>query len=275
MKRYNKLLAGASWMAEYGNPDTEDWDYIKTWSPYQNLDRDEGLPQGVLHDLDPRRPRPSRPRAQDGGEDDSTWASRSTTTRTPRAATARRANHQPARLHVGADLRLPVEDAGRGSRESLTGPFAGAAHRVDGPRSSTVRGHQTECGPRILDPGATEKSPQNRSPTGGTAPRKKLQHRVVHDVGAFELNEVSAVGHHEELRVGNLLVGDEADPRRLAPMQVGVRDQRVVLAEHHERTLADLAEARGRGSSSMAPRCATPRSSSRGNRWHRGPGCGR
>jgi prolyl oligopeptidase len=38
MKRYNKLLAGASWMAEYGNPDTEDWEYMKLWSPYQNLD---------------------------------------------------------------------------------------------------------------------------------------------------------------------------------------------------------------------------------------------
>ena len=38
MKRYNKLLAGASWMAEYGNPDTSDWEYMKLWSPYQNLD---------------------------------------------------------------------------------------------------------------------------------------------------------------------------------------------------------------------------------------------
>lgn len=38
MKRYNKLLAGASWMGEYGNPDIpEMWDYIKTYSPYQNL----------------------------------------------------------------------------------------------------------------------------------------------------------------------------------------------------------------------------------------------
>ena len=26
MCRYHKLLAGASWMAEYGNPDTDDWD---------------------------------------------------------------------------------------------------------------------------------------------------------------------------------------------------------------------------------------------------------
>ncbi len=45
MKRYNKLLAGASWMGEYGNPDTDDWDYIKTWSPYQNLDKDADYPE--------------------------------------------------------------------------------------------------------------------------------------------------------------------------------------------------------------------------------------
>ena len=45
MKRYNKLLAGASWMAEYGNPDTDDWEYIKTWSPYQNLDPKADYPK--------------------------------------------------------------------------------------------------------------------------------------------------------------------------------------------------------------------------------------
>ncbi len=38
MKRYSHLLAGASWMAEYGNPDTSDWDFIKTFSPYQLFD---------------------------------------------------------------------------------------------------------------------------------------------------------------------------------------------------------------------------------------------
>ncbi len=38
MKRYNKLLAGASWMAEYGNPDIpEEWEYIRKYSPYQNI----------------------------------------------------------------------------------------------------------------------------------------------------------------------------------------------------------------------------------------------
>jgi len=38
MKRYNHLLAGASWMAEYGNPDVpEEWAYIQTFSPFHNV----------------------------------------------------------------------------------------------------------------------------------------------------------------------------------------------------------------------------------------------
>lgn len=38
MKRYSHLLAGASWMAEYGDPDQPDqWAYIRTFSPYHNL----------------------------------------------------------------------------------------------------------------------------------------------------------------------------------------------------------------------------------------------
>ncbi|MET0340643.1 MAG: prolyl oligopeptidase family serine peptidase [Polyangiales bacterium] len=38
MKRYHLLLAGASWMAEYGDPDdAEDWAAIAAYSPYQNV----------------------------------------------------------------------------------------------------------------------------------------------------------------------------------------------------------------------------------------------
>ena len=38
MRRYHRLLAGASWMAEYGDPDNpEEWSYISEYSPYQNL----------------------------------------------------------------------------------------------------------------------------------------------------------------------------------------------------------------------------------------------
>jgi len=38
MKRYHKLLAGASWEAEYGNPDNpKEWEFISKYSPYQNV----------------------------------------------------------------------------------------------------------------------------------------------------------------------------------------------------------------------------------------------
>lgn len=36
MRRYHKLLAGASWMAEFGNPDS-DWSFLQKYSPYHNL----------------------------------------------------------------------------------------------------------------------------------------------------------------------------------------------------------------------------------------------
>ncbi|HNX51025.1 MAG TPA: prolyl oligopeptidase family serine peptidase, partial [Thermoanaerobaculaceae bacterium] len=46
MQRYHKLLAGASWMAEYGDPDKpEEWAYIKTWSPYQLVRKDARYPK--------------------------------------------------------------------------------------------------------------------------------------------------------------------------------------------------------------------------------------
>jgi prolyl oligopeptidase len=46
MKRYNKLLAGASWMGEYGNPDIEEeWAYIQKYSPYQNLKKGMKYPK--------------------------------------------------------------------------------------------------------------------------------------------------------------------------------------------------------------------------------------
>ena len=39
MRRYHELLAGASWMAEYGDPDlAEEWAFIRGFSPYHNVD---------------------------------------------------------------------------------------------------------------------------------------------------------------------------------------------------------------------------------------------
>jgi len=38
MRRYTKLSAGFSWIAEYGDPDVpEQWAYVQTFSPYHNL----------------------------------------------------------------------------------------------------------------------------------------------------------------------------------------------------------------------------------------------
>ena len=45
MKRYHLLLAGASWVAEYGNPDDPaDWAFISEYSPYQNISADREYP---------------------------------------------------------------------------------------------------------------------------------------------------------------------------------------------------------------------------------------
>ncbi len=46
MRRYSHLLAGASWMGEYGNPDVpEEWNWIAKYSPYQNLKADAKYPR--------------------------------------------------------------------------------------------------------------------------------------------------------------------------------------------------------------------------------------
>lgn len=46
MQRYNKLLAGSSWMGEFGDPDVpEEWEYIKKYSPYHNLKEGMDYPE--------------------------------------------------------------------------------------------------------------------------------------------------------------------------------------------------------------------------------------
>lgn len=49
MKRYPHLLAGASWMAEYGDPDDpDDWEFIQTFSPYHLVAADRKYPPMLL-----------------------------------------------------------------------------------------------------------------------------------------------------------------------------------------------------------------------------------
>ena len=49
MRRYHKLLAGASWMGEYGNPDDpKEWAFIRAWSPYQLARKDQKYPPSLF-----------------------------------------------------------------------------------------------------------------------------------------------------------------------------------------------------------------------------------
>ncbi|EQC46802.1 prolyl oligopeptidase family protein [Bacteriovorax sp. Seq25_V] len=46
MLRYHKLLAGASWIGEYGDPEIEeDYEYLASYSPYQNLKVNDNFPK--------------------------------------------------------------------------------------------------------------------------------------------------------------------------------------------------------------------------------------
>ncbi|MEX3610697.1 prolyl oligopeptidase family serine peptidase [Rothia sp. LK2588] len=48
MKRYSHLLAGASWVAEYGDPDTDDWEFLGEFSPYHCVNPDDLHPTLLL-----------------------------------------------------------------------------------------------------------------------------------------------------------------------------------------------------------------------------------
>ena len=49
MRRFHLLLAGASWVAEYGDPDNpDDWEFIAEYSPYQNISADVAYPPVLI-----------------------------------------------------------------------------------------------------------------------------------------------------------------------------------------------------------------------------------
>ncbi len=49
MRRYHRLLAGASWMGEYGDPDVPaEWHYLARYSPYHNLVPGKRYPRALL-----------------------------------------------------------------------------------------------------------------------------------------------------------------------------------------------------------------------------------
>ena len=49
MRRYTQLSAGASWIAEYGDPEQpEEWEFIRTFSPYENAKPGQAYPPALF-----------------------------------------------------------------------------------------------------------------------------------------------------------------------------------------------------------------------------------
>jgi hypothetical protein len=108
MRRYHQLLAGASWMGEYGDPDDpEQWAYIGKYSPYHQVSAQQRYPR-VLFTTSTRddRVHPG-PRAQDGGADAGTGP-RGAVLGKHRRRPCRRGQQRADRHDVGADLYFPV-----------------------------------------------------------------------------------------------------------------------------------------------------------------------
>ena len=49
MRRFHLLLAGASWVAEYGDPENpDDWEFISKYSPYHHISTERRYPPVLI-----------------------------------------------------------------------------------------------------------------------------------------------------------------------------------------------------------------------------------
>ncbi len=111
MRRYTHLSAGASWIAEYGDPDQPDeWEFIQTFSPYENA-KPGTHTRPPLHHLHPRRPRGPGACAQDAREDGGAGV-RQQLLREHGRRPQRRNGQQGIRFHGRTGLRVPVATPG-------------------------------------------------------------------------------------------------------------------------------------------------------------------
>ena len=105
MRRFHLLLAGASWVAEYGDPDNpDDWEFISKYSPYQNISADRDYPP-VLFTTSTRddRVHPGHARKMAAALE---AAGTGVLLREHRGRPWRRRRQRAGRVQVGADLRF-------------------------------------------------------------------------------------------------------------------------------------------------------------------------
>ena len=111
MKRYSHLLAGASWIGEYGNPDIpEEWAFIRTFSPYHNVEKSTKYPRMLITTstrddrVHPGHARKMAAKMREQGHDVALL-------REHRGRPRRRLRQQAAGLHGCPGLHVPVERA--------------------------------------------------------------------------------------------------------------------------------------------------------------------
>ena len=106
MQRFHKLLAGASWMSEYGDPDNaEDWAALSKFSPLHNVKRGRAVSADVLHDVDEATTASTPATPARWSRSSRRSATRRSTTRTSRAATAARRTSSSARTSTRSSTR--------------------------------------------------------------------------------------------------------------------------------------------------------------------------
>lgn len=113
MKRYHLLLAGASWMAEYGDPDNpDDWKFISEYSPYQNISANRKYPPVLMTTstrddrVHPGHARKMTAALQAAGHP--VWYYENI-----EGGQRRRSRQRTDRIQIGAEFRVPMADAGR------------------------------------------------------------------------------------------------------------------------------------------------------------------
>ena len=111
MRRYHELLAGASWVAEYGDPDNpEDWAFLRQYSPYQNVRQDVTYPPLLITTstrddrVHPGHARKMVAKMRALGHDVTYYEN-------IEGGHGGRSGQCPERLHVGIGLRVPLAAA--------------------------------------------------------------------------------------------------------------------------------------------------------------------
>jgi predicted esterase len=238
MRRYHQLLAGASWMAEYGDPDKpEQWAFdLAATARTRTCRPATRTAAGAVHHLHARRPRAPGPRAQDGRRACSSRATDVLYYENIEGGPRRGRRQRPARRPAGAGVRVPVAAArrARAHPEGTCRPGAaltarggsgrplGASGRLGAASSGLYRPRAAAAGTRV-DSRATTRGPRGTSSTG-LSPRSSASMAEAGHLAELVGGVVHRAQRRQRVaRGGHVVEADDRDvlgtrmPRRCIP----------------------------------------------------------